>query len=216
MPQKYFEIDDDSVDWIRPTEQWLNRAKGNVLCTECGSVLPGVGSIDVKLSKKPEPTPTLLIQPSIGAFDISLLETLGMDDVRAHVHLGKVINPDGSCNSQYATVLAREQIMFRGKADSNHHVCPHCGRLLYTSVRSRYIMNWTVASQAPIYGEESVSLLVCESIRDKIAAAWGKRLKLYKVPVAAKARDGLDDDLGLWPTPAQLKRYMPHVWAIKT
>lgn len=168
---------------------------------------------DVVVDGEPPPSAVSFVSSLLfGVVSDEFSNALGFEHVERNLRTGRLIRADGSPIPNYRTFLGRPPLVLRGGPRSRHVVCGRCGALHYipVPVNNPYVTAASVPGAEQLYAGMVPRLIVNEATRQRLGGHWDSAVKIYRLPVREHPEDGLPDELGLFPTPAQLKAYKPN------
>jgi hypothetical protein len=177
----------------------LNKARWTIrdtwLCVGCVSPKKGTGAVDIPVQEAHPIVDDLgmIAGTDVGAGKFALFEQLGIDEVRAHLHLGRLLMNDGVTPfSGMCTYHGKYHIIVRGKGHATYRRCELCGRFAYFSTERDYLYP-RPTQEVEIFDAGQGALVIIESLAKRVDLLRWNGIQLRELPVLERPLDGFDE-----------------------
>ena len=189
----YYHLHSLSPNPADPLASWYEKAKRTWLCLGCCSPRPGIRKIDIYVDSKPDNVPLNFVAGvGVGYAKKEFLDVIGKKEVNDYLYLGKVFDSSGNDIKEFSSFQGKEMMFIRGNKKSTFRVCDECGRLLYFSMGSPYLIAGQV-TKLPLYESQLNQLIVNEELYKRVVSRKWAKLGIEKLQILDNPRDGMED-----------------------
>ena len=202
-------------DMAYDDEEWRSSVteSNSVFCSECKSVLPGIGKINLRLTSIETKCAMNFSRSGVGILSKEVLSVFESSGKSQWLNLGEVVL-NGTVNPRYFTFNCEKRITIRGGPESALKrqrreprtgarylisdpdgvcgwVCSACGAHHYFAMGNRYLLRAALGdSPPPVMGDRGSSLIVSEELAKELAARSFPKLCIEELPIIDEPQDG--------------------------
>jgi hypothetical protein len=172
--------------------EWIWEERPSWMCSQCGEVLRGTGSVDLFIQEKtPENTPLNMVSGcGVGVAQAAFLELLREEGVEHLLRIGRVFGPNGELLEKWRSFHSDPRVIVRGELRAGNRICPECGRCHYFAQGTRFLCPRPPTTLELYYGGVG-SIIVSERIRSKVFGQNWRMLEMERLPILDEPLDGL-------------------------
>lgn len=181
-----------------PDDRWLAAMKADCICPGygCNEIYPHLRSQGVDVCVEERPDIAAINCVSMPGVSIARRDFLDLfaDEVSKYLKLGRVFTSDGELLDGYVTFIGQRRLLLRGGAQSRFFgVCKTCGHARYWPGYPWYVLRGSFVEQ-PLYESCGVNgLIVTEELKGRIEKGKWKGIRITKLPIVDKAKDGIKE-----------------------